>query len=525
MVHRRLLRVEKDIPERLLGLACFVSLCSLVLVCTRKPLFSVALAAGSLLALRRVSQEKFRFLRMHLHVYDFALMAQGRSTILFLFHTVPWLILGIFLRLAVSLVLLGLLLSRDRFLVPPLVACILLGGSLAATLLAWRRAPVPSFVGHFGDFRLTDFLRSIPEALQALGRGGVLTREAPKGELPRLDAEGPQEVPESCPTLLVILNESTFPPDLFQPTPISPSRDAFFRSSDGRARQLRVETFGGGTWMSAFSLMTGIPASTYGRFRAHVMRWSQGRIRHSLPATLKALGYRSVVLSPLGGDFVGEEPFYRSLGFDDFLDQKDLGTQGDREPDAFYLSKALDWLGDHFAHRDDPAFLFLMTMANHHPHGGEGAPFVDYLQRLDGTAQAYQAFKSSLADRFPDRAFLILHFGDHQPPFTWPARDEVDWMNRVEGLPLEESAYRTYFAVDGVGFAPRQLDRMPDLLEVAYLGTALLSAAGLPLDAVHRLRRDLALRHSGRLFFADADGAMARQFNQRLIEAGLLDAH
>ena len=150
---------------------------------------------------------------------------------------------------------------------------------------------------------------------------------------------------------------------------------------------------------------------------------------------------------------------------------------------------------------------------------------MDYLQRLDGTAQAYQAFKSSLADRFPDRPFLILHFGDHQPPFTWPARDEVDWMNRVEGLPVEERAYLTYFAVDGVGFAPRQLDQVPDFLEVAYLGTVLLAAAGLPLDEVHRLRRDLALRHSGRLFYADADGAMARQFNQRLIEAGLLDAH
>ena len=534
ILHLRFVRKERVRSERRLNIACLACIFGLALILSRRLLFSVALCTWLCVSLRRVSMEKFRHLRMQFHAYDIVLLWQGRSTSLFFFRNLRSLATRMLLQLFVSLAALGIILALDRSMVSFTSACLVLGTATAFAIHAWHRAPAPLFVGQQGGsgvFSLPDFLRSVPEAFHAMHRGGVLSREKADRRMPSLESGGPEAVPASAPNIILILNESTFPPGLHQARPLDPRLASFFRSCDGRTRRLRVETFGGGTWMSAFSLMTGIPVGTYGRFRAHVLRWSKGHIRHSLPATLRTMGYRTAVISPLLGDFVGEEAFYRSLGFDEFMDQKYLSARNDQESDAFYFSKALAWLENHAKSQDKPAFLFLMTMSNHHPHGSSGPfgrglePFSDYLLRLDETVRDYAEFKNLLGERFPGKAFLFLHFGDHQPPFVWPRDASPDWMARIMELPLEERAYQTYFAVDSLGFEPKTLHELPDFLEIAYLGTALLSAAGLPLDAVHRLRRELALRHAGRLFFADHDGSLARQLNQRMIEAGLLEPH
>ena len=65
----------------------------------------------------------------------------------------------------------------------------------------------------------------------------------------------------------------------------------------------------------------------------------------------------------------------------------------------------------------------------------------------------------------------------------------------------------------------------PNSLEVGYLGTVAMMAAGLPLDPVNAVRRGLMMRHAGRLYFNGDGGAIARQLNRRLLEAGLIYPH
>ena len=121
--------------------------------------------------------------------------------------------------------------------------------------------------------------------------------------------------------------------------------------------------------------------------------------------------------------------------------------------------------------------------------------------------------------------FLVVHFGDHQPLITWPAYRHQDWLENMSALPIDERAYRTYFAIDGVNFQPHIGDDLPEVADAAYLGTIVTMAAGLPLDPVHTVRRELMMRYRGSLFSPHDGGRIASELNRRLVDAGLVDVH
>jgi hypothetical protein len=62
-----------------------------------------------------------------------------------------------------------------------------------------------------------------------------------------------------------------------------------FRSADGRRRELRVETFGGGTWISNFSLMTGLSSLDFGWRAPYLTTAMEGKIHESLATELSPL--------------------------------------------------------------------------------------------------------------------------------------------------------------------------------------------------------------------------------------------
>jgi hypothetical protein len=62
-----------------------------------------------------------------------------------------------------------------------------------------------------------------------------------------------------------------------------------------------------------------------------------------------------------------------------------------------------------------------------------------------------------------------------------------------------------------------------DTLDVAYLGTMLLEAAGIPLSDSHRERRRLMLLCQGRYHDCPARDEVLR-FHRRLLDSGLMKA-
>ncbi|MBI5830016.1 MAG: hypothetical protein HZB20_10880 [Chloroflexi bacterium] len=115
-----------------------------------------------------------------------------------------------------------------------------------------------------------------------------------------------------------------------------------------------------------------------------------------------------------------------------------------------------------------------------------------------------------------------MHYGDHQPLATRTLLGFAD-NAAVEdvmrgGNPV---ALDTYYALDTVGYRLPPLTAL-ERVDVPYLGTLLLEAAGLPLSDVYRERRRLMLRCQGRYHDCPEREEMLK-FHRRLIDSALLD--
>ena len=221
-----------------------------------------------------------------------------------------------------------------------------------------------------------------------------------------------------------------------------------------------------------------------------------------------------------------------------------LNAKNDREPDSFYFDHAISWVKSHYAQHTNPLFLYIMTSSNHYPHtrplieregslilSNTAAPegeWDEYLIRLRRSCRDYRAFRTQLNELSPSRKFLIAHFGDHQPYFTrLPGKDE--WRGWPQDcLPKQETAYQTYFSVQGLHFEPKLETTLPETIEAAYLSTVLLAAAGIPLDEIFQVRQELMKCHNGKLFFADGPekhGMIAAQLNGLMVKRGHIVPH
>jgi hypothetical protein len=87
---------------------------------------------------------------------------------------------------------------------------------------------------------------------------------------------------------------------------------------------------------------------------------------------------------------------------------------------------------------------------------------------------------------------------------------------------MDSVGFITFYAINGVNYRPR-LPVTPDPLDVPYLSTALLQAAGLPLPESYDRRRDLMVVCNGR-FYTCADKARILAFKRRLIDSGIVQA-
>ena len=79
----------------------------------------------------------------------------------------------------------------------------------------------------------------------------------------------------------------------------------------------------------------------------------------------------------------------------------------------------------------------------------------------------------------------------------------------------------TYYAVNAVNFAPRDLSSAANSLDAPYLPLVVLEAAGLPLDPSFAEQKKILQRCHG-MFSRCHSGAEARRFNRLLIDAGLI---
>ena len=368
--------------------------------------------------------------------------------------------------------------------------------------------------------------------------GGLALSDIANEPLPLIAAVPARTI--DYPDIIVIQHESIFDPRIFG-LPIEPTVEAFLSPKNGLHGILNVDIFGGGSWQSEFSLLTGLSSASFGSNAYHLFKQGAGRFHNSLPHSLAALGYKTMLASSCRRSFLNYDEFYQSIGIserifaDDFPPPFDVRHFETTNTDALFLKAALAAHTKGIADDPAPRFLYALTNFNHGPHNRRladpgqfeterafaasslhDAQYAEYYARLAETASTWQRLKSELVTKFPKRPMLIVHYGDHQPVVA-------KRIERQLKLPSDaRRAFRTFYAVEALNICSDHLasGRGADL-DIAFLGTVALQQAGLPLDPIFATRASL-LDHCRETYFA-SPSEQKRRFHRTLVDLGVIN--
>jgi hypothetical protein len=368
--------------------------------------------------------------------------------------------------------------------------------------------------------------------------GGLALSDIASDPLPLMAAVPARAI--HYPDIIIIQHESIFDPRVFG-LPIEPAIEGFLSPKNGLHGILNVDIFGGGSWQSEFSLLTGLSSASFGSSAYYLFKQGAGRFHNSLPHSLAALGYKTMLTSSCRRSFLNYDEFYRSIGIDERIFTDDFPLPFDvrqfetTNSDAVFLEAALAAHSRSIAEDPTPRFLYALTNFNHGPHSRRrvapgqfererafaasslpDARYAEYYARLAETASTWTRLKSELATKFPERAMLIVHYGDHQPVLTRQ-------LDRQLKLPSDaRRAFRTFYAIESLNIVPDRLVCGPGAdLDIAFLGTVALQQAGLPLDPIFATRASL-LDHCRETYFA-SPSERKRRFHRTLVDLGMID--
>jgi phosphoglycerol transferase MdoB-like AlkP superfamily enzyme len=498
----------------------------------RRPLTSATLSLAMIVVLIVVSQFKQSVLLMTATFVD--LMIVDLATFSFLLTIMPGLAWKVGLIVALAIPVLILTWRVDPFRVRRGVAaagCLFCFAALAALSLMIPTDREDEFAR---QQYVSKFARSGAVAIYDLLTKGVLEADAAIPDRLNLAGAGSCDAGRKLPNIVMVFDESSFDATMLPNINTPSGYRERFRSSDGKMRSFVVEGAGGPSWYTEYNVLSGLSVRSYGRFAESVTRLAAGKIKHGLPYALRNCGYRTYSLYSWFGAFVGARNFQTSTGIEHFLDARQLKT-GPADTDIFYYDHAAEVLAKERG--NGPVFVFVYLAANHFPwtyryrpellpewrNLGNPAQVDEYLRRQEMSVRDYAAFKARLAREFPDDAFLLVRFGDHQPLFAKellePTLSTAQVAQRI--LDRDPRYFTTYYATEGLNFQPVDQSSALDTLDAPYLPLVVLGAAGIPLDPAFAEQKKILKRCNG-LFYLCADGAEARRYNRLLIDAGLI---
>ncbi len=486
--------------------------------------FATALLVGGglFLALKFIAVMKLRYLEEQLMPSDFIYYV--RSSLFDTLRHYPHLYL---LGIGLLLVLPPLLYLTWRWdwrvlarLRPPW-SLLVRGAGLALSVLAfwWCMLPGGPFASVHtrntweklsDDAHLTNFFVNFRDSEVSLPvmSGDTIAEQAWGTTAPGTSASRPPPYPD----IVQVLEESTFDPSTYTDCTVPACRVGMF-ATDARTRGtgvLRTHTFGGGTWVSEFAVLTGMPQDIFGPGGMYAPYVLAPHVRDALPQTLRRLGYLTIAIYPTAGSFINGRNAYQAYGFDHLYDVNELGLEEWEETDK-QMFDAAKRVYDKVKKPGQPVFVMILTLNQHGPHDEDPMsslppPYRNllhglkpavalnmdtYLSRLHDSDAAIRGLERDFLDR--SQPTVLVHFGDHQPSFDGMIRD----LPRT--LPPELRPYRdylTYYMVKS-NFAGPPLPRYP-MLDIAFLPSMVLQAAGLPQDPYFAALTELRNRCHGR---------------------------
>lgn len=513
--------LEPEPQQRLFILVLMVCIVGILLFATGRAAFALIIGGLLFFLLKFIAVMKLRYLESPLMPADFLYFART-SLLETLEHYPHFRRLGFIICIVVPLLVwLIWRLGRNLFASwQPRTATGVRIAGVVILALAFHSCLLPS--GPFapvygkglwnklsGNAQLTDFFVNIHDSRPHL---------PPMSSVALADqnwASTAKGIPAShtpYPDIVQVLEESTFDPAYFTGCTIAQCQVGMFQA-DANTRAhglLRTHTFGGGTWVSEFSVMSGMPQDIFGQAGMYAPYVLAPRVHDSLPKQLRRLGYLTIAIYPAGGNFINARNAYREYGFDQFYDINDLHLKMWHTTDA-QMFAAAKRVYDKVRKPGQPVFLMVLTLEQHGPHDTKPlaslpAPFNKgllpalpekqqlnlsaYLSRLQSSDEGM----SQLEDDFLKRPepTVLLHFGDHLPSFNGLI------MDMPQTLPAALQPYKdnlTYFMLKA-NFNGPKLPTYPTL-DIAYLPSMVLTAAGLPEDPYFSALTALRIRCNG----------------------------
>ena len=282
--------------------------------------------------------------------------------------------------------------------------------------------------------------------------------------------------------------------------------------------------------------MSGYDWRVFGRGGAFAPISIAPRLRNSLPMRLRKLGYRTIALIPTDANFLNARSAYRHYGFDDFYAADTLHLPNDWQAiyDRMMFAAALRLVRGYRG--SQPLFLFVLTLRNHGPHGGQGdvpvssayrhvvpalgEELADYLGRMRDSSNDYQWLATQWLRS--SRPRILGWFGDHQPEAAWSVTQVPQKIRRdrlAANVHDETIEYLTYYQL-AANFGAADQIIAGDALDIAYLGEHLQAFAGLPEDAGMRAAHDIAARCHGLLLTCPDHTLVADYLSFRVHELG-----
>lgn len=302
--------------------------------------------------------------------------------------------------------------------------------------------------------------------------------------LPHGNAEG---LPSKRPDIFVILNESTFDPSIVNASMNSGEDVNFFKKSKFlfAHRPLRVQTFGGKTYKSEFSFLTGINTYDLPNSGDSAPFSVVPLVRESIASVFRDNGYYTVGIYPVEGSFFNARKAYHYYNFDEFIDAKDLNLSNWINSDTYLFNKIFFQVDRLRRKTTKPLFVFMLTMNNHGPHDRTVAknlfpkekskwtlPFSDYLYRFKDTENAHRSFIERYLGNNHSRPGILLAFGDHLPSFEGET-EKMPFLKEVDS-PL----YQTFFSL--WSNTPLSGDLLKDKkVDIFFLGGLILDLLNL----------------------------------------------
>lgn len=506
--------------QKLFVLVLMLFIAGALLCASARLAFALVLGGGLFCALRFISDLKETYLETALMPADFVYYA--RSSLLATLRHYPHLyLLGAGMVVLVPLVLmLAWKLDRPLFASRRVVTGI---GGVLLCALAFRACLLPTgpFAGLHNrdvwdklsdDAQLTNFFININDDGVTVP---AMSDDATARRVWGAAANGtPGTRPAPYPDIVQVLEESTFDPSIFTACAVPGCQFALFQP-DAYTRGtglLRTHTWGGGTWVSEFAVHTGLPQDIFGKGGMYAPFVLAPHMRDTLPNLLRRLGYLTIAIYPTNSDFLNGRDAYRAYGFDHLYGAEELGLDEWDETDA-QMFAAAKRVYDKVKKPGQPVFVMILTINQHGPHDdnpmdklplpwrdlvkGLGSKderaldFDTYLWRLHDSDVAMQGLQRDFLDR--QQPTVLVHFGDHQPSFDGLIRP----LKRT--LPpalVPERDFLTYYMVKS-NFAGPPLPSYP-ALDIAFLPTMVLQAAGLPADPYFSAAIALRERCQGR---------------------------